>query len=410
MTTTIGGSYPAVNSDSDATINGLTVGIGGGAVVSNTVLGKSNFGGSNTGTSLVAIGQFALNANTSGTDNTVVGWGAGQNVTTGSSNTILGSNAMRLGTVTGSSNTALGVYALAYNTTASYNTAVGYQALYNNTTGTYNTAVGFQAGPNNTTASYNTYIGYQAGQSTTTGIANTIIGGYAGAYLTTGSNNTLVGSGRSGYGSGYLITTGSNNTILGVYSGNQGGLDIRTASNYIVLSDGDGNPRVSIPTGTATATIPNATGTVMVSGNMPAFSAYNSTNQTITMNTVTKVLFNTEDFDTNNNFASSTFTPTVAGYYQINASLDWNITATHDVVLGAYIYKNGAGVKRINMSIKQVGSAAEVGTPLSSVIYMNGSTDYLEIYCYEYDYTASTSAILGAGAYTWFNGALVRTA
>ena len=40
------------------------------------------------------------------------------------------------------------------------------------------------------------------------------------------------------------MTTGSANTILGGYSGNQGGLDIRTASNYIVLSDGDGNPRM----------------------------------------------------------------------------------------------------------------------------------------------------------------------
>jgi hypothetical protein len=39
------------------------------------------------------------------------------------------------------------------------------------------------------------------------------------------------------------MTTGNNNTILGRYNGNQGGLDIRTASNNIVLSDGDGNPR-----------------------------------------------------------------------------------------------------------------------------------------------------------------------
>ena len=39
------------------------------------------------------------------------------------------------------------------------------------------------------------------------------------------------------------MTTGGSNTILGGFSGNQGGLDIRTASNYIVLSDGDGNPR-----------------------------------------------------------------------------------------------------------------------------------------------------------------------
>jgi hypothetical protein len=39
------------------------------------------------------------------------------------------------------------------------------------------------------------------------------------------------------------MTTGYYNTILGSFSGNQGGLDIRTASNYIVLSDGQGNPR-----------------------------------------------------------------------------------------------------------------------------------------------------------------------
>jgi hypothetical protein len=39
------------------------------------------------------------------------------------------------------------------------------------------------------------------------------------------------------------MTTGNNNTIIGGFQGNSGGLDIRTANNYIVLSDGDGNPR-----------------------------------------------------------------------------------------------------------------------------------------------------------------------
>ena len=46
-----------------------------------------------------------------------------------------------------------------------------------------------------------------------------------------------------GTGAGSQISTGSKNVILGSFNGNQGGLDIRTASNYIVLSDGDGNPR-----------------------------------------------------------------------------------------------------------------------------------------------------------------------
>ena len=63
--------------------------------------------------------------------------------------------------------------------------------------------------------------------------------GYQAGYSITGTSNTMVGN-----QAGYYITTGAKNTILGQYNGNQGGLDIRTASNYVVLSDGDGNPKV----------------------------------------------------------------------------------------------------------------------------------------------------------------------
>jgi len=63
------------------------------------------------------------------------------------------------------------------------------------------------------------------------------IGG-AGAALTTATANTFIGP-----SAGYLVTTGSKNTFVGAYSGNSGSLDLRTASNYIVLSDGDGNAR-----------------------------------------------------------------------------------------------------------------------------------------------------------------------
>jgi hypothetical protein len=64
------------------------------------------------------------------------------------------------------------------------------------------------------------------------------IGTYSLADTTSGTFNTAVGS-----ASGEKITTGSKNTILGRFNGNQGGLDIRTSNNNIVLSDGDGNPR-----------------------------------------------------------------------------------------------------------------------------------------------------------------------
>jgi hypothetical protein len=72
-----------------------------------------------------------------------------------------------------------------------------------------------------------------------------LIGASAGYGLTTGTGNTFVGSNNGVVNScGATVTTGSKNTILGGYCGNQGGLDIRTSDSFIVLSDGDGNPRL----------------------------------------------------------------------------------------------------------------------------------------------------------------------
>jgi hypothetical protein len=123
-------------------------------------------------------------------------------------------------------NTALGASALAATTTGINNTAIGYQTLDAVTTGGGNVACGNSAGGALSTGSSNTFIGEGSG-STTTGDSNTFLG----------------------RDSGYLITSGANNTILGRFSGNQGGVDIRTASNFIVLSDGSGNPVVFTKTG-----------------------------------------------------------------------------------------------------------------------------------------------------------------
>jgi len=84
-------------------------------------------------------------------------------------------------------------------------------------------------------------MGFRSGLNTTIGSQNTFIGADSGGSNTTGTLNTFVGA-----DAGYYVTTGSKNTILGKFNGNQGGLDIRTSSNNIVLSDGDGNPRVIV--------------------------------------------------------------------------------------------------------------------------------------------------------------------
>ena len=223
----------------DATIHGLTVGKGSGAVATNTAVGVSALAANTSGVDNTAIGSEALLTATA-EGNTAFGARALKNTTTGIQNTALGLQALRDNT-TGTSNLAVGLNALVLSTTGSYNTAVGRDALLSNTTATGNTAVGYQAGYSNTTGIANTFFGNQAGYSSNyNGTAvNCCIGNTAGYSLSTGNNNTFVGSSASGY----YVTTGTKNTILGAYNGNQSSLDIRTASNYIVLSDGDGNPR-----------------------------------------------------------------------------------------------------------------------------------------------------------------------
>jgi hypothetical protein len=217
-----------------ASIQGLTVGRGAGAVSTNT-----------------AVGASALAANTTGADNTAIGYQASDATTTGIRNTALGSGALGANT-TANNNTALGFRSLNASTTGASNTSVGTDALLSNTTGGSNAALGVQALYSNTTGANNTALGLDALFSNTTGASNTVVGVGAGYSLTTGQGNTFVGNaGFVDRGPGGLVTTGSKNTILGGYNGNQGGLDIRTASNNIVLSDGDGTPRAWCRVGTS---------------------------------------------------------------------------------------------------------------------------------------------------------------
>lgn len=184
-----------------------------------------------------AMGNNALTANTTGTSNTGIGAATGQSITTGSYNTAIGSSAL-VSNTTASFNTATGYAALYANTTGAENAAFGQNAMAANTTGSSNVAVGRNALFANTTGNENTAVGQIALDANTTGYQNTAVGRNALGAATTGYSNTAIGQ-----GSGRDITTGTRHTIIGRYSGNQNGLDIRTSTNYIVLSNGDGTPR-----------------------------------------------------------------------------------------------------------------------------------------------------------------------
>ena len=107
--------------------------------------------------------------------------------------------------------------------------------------GTENTVVGDDAGTAITTADACTAIGHNALATNTTSSYNTAVGHDALA-LATGTYNTAIGPRNSGD----TMTTGTKNTIIGDFNGNQDGLDIRTSDNRIVLSDGDGTPKLYI--------------------------------------------------------------------------------------------------------------------------------------------------------------------
>jgi hypothetical protein len=135
---------------------------------------------------------------------------------------------------------------------------------------------------------------------------------------------------------------------------------------------------------------------------MPAFNAYSTSGTAMSNGVYVKVTFDTEKFDTNSNFASSRFTPTVAGYYQVNSSLVYTTTGTVTQVVLA-LYKNGA-VETYTNFVANSSQGASIN--LSYVINMNGSTDYVEMYCYLAG--TGTLAVQG-GQQTAFNGAMIRS-
>jgi hypothetical protein len=133
----------------------------------------------------------------------------------------------------------------------------------------------------------------------------------------------------------------------------------------------------------------------------PVFSARNSTNQSVSTGTFTKVTLDTEDFDTNSNFASSTFTPTVAGYYQINCIIRFNGVTISSAIVA--IYKNGSAFTRVVETNSSIGGDFTLSG--SSVVYCNGSTDTIEMYGFisgtspNFGYANNTACCRMSGAY-----------
>jgi hypothetical protein len=141
----------------------------------------------------------------------------------------------------------------------------------------------------------------------------------------------------------------------------------------------------SVLNSTGTITAPNLQG--------PTFSSYLSTGQTIAGSTNTKVLFDTNLWNSGN-FASSRFTPTIAGYYQVNLMV---VGQNANTGVFTSIFKNGTAYKNAGLTM------ASPYVLVSGLVYLNGSTDYIE----GYTYIIAATPIVSTASY--FDACLVRS-
>jgi len=171
-------------------------------------------------------------------------------------------------------------------------------------------------------------------------------------------------------------------------------INASTTSGLVMSSDLSGNLQfqnngVNLPMG----------------GVAPAFSAYAGSNQVITSATYTKLQIQTEEFDTNSNYDTTNyrFTPTVAGYYQVSGGMGWFSAGTMSIEF-VVVYKNGVAFKNLNYFNLNTNGVINGST----LIYLNGTTDYVELY----GYVSSTSTITvqGVQPQTYFQACLVRGA
>ena len=131
--------------------------------------------------------------------------------------------------------------------------------------------------------------------------------------------------------------------------------------------------------------------------NTPQFSARASSNQTIANDTLTKVVFGTEIFDPQGTFASSRFTPAVAGNYFMTTSIRF---ASNTYIPTIQVRLNGTNIYWVSGT--KAAANQYINVSFSFAITMDDN-DYVEIYARQ-DSGGNLDIHGGTDVGTVFNG------
>jgi hypothetical protein len=236
-------------------------------------------------------------------------------------------------------------------------------------------------------------------------------GSVSAAAILGGENNIVYGDNSTAVGGKGLIVSGTNQFVTGKFNA------IRSNSNtpFVVGWGTDNNNRSNILEVTndqvTISTSISARG--IVYSNPPIFSGYGTKQITFPTSSWTKVVIDTKETDTNNNFNttldagfSGRFTPTIPGYYQLNGSIQLTVgaPATQSAIFA--IYKNGIEFRR---GSRMPMSTAGMGLTISQVVSANGTGDYFELFLLQ----GSSSTVVNENATVsvspQFNGVFVRS-
>ena len=143
-------------------------------------------------------------------------------------------------------------------------------------------------------------------------------------------------------------------------------------------------------TGTGTITLGQSGDTIALGSgasqtlatNTPSFDAYMSSDQNVTDNANTKVVVNTEVYDSDGCYDNSTnyrFTPTTAGKYYVYGGVGSLTDVSQTKEARAMIYKNGSAVRSATSDPRN-NYGYHFNNSVSAIIDMNGSSDYVELY------------------------------
>jgi len=153
-----------------------------------------------------------------------------------------------------------------------------------------------------------------------------------------------------------------------------------TATYTISAPAGSTDRTISLPDNTGTI-LTTATAGVPINGPLLVSSVSSQVN--VSANTFTAFTsFSTSVTDTAGcfNTANGRFTPTVAGWYNVMATVNFGNAAVTSASILSSIYKNGGASGIIGAATYSSSAFPTVQT--TGLVYLNGSTDYVQVYTY----------------------------